>query len=126
MRMLFLMAVVVLAGCGKEKPTYQTAPVTRGELTQLVTATGQLNPVTNVQVGSQISGTIAKLFADYNSSVTNGQTIAQIDPATFQASVHQAAGDLANAQAALELAQINAARSNELFDNKLIPHSDFD
>src|SRR5437870_913902 len=126
MRMLFLVAVVFLVGCGKEKPTYQTAPVTRGELTQLVTATGQLNPVTNVQVGSQISGTIAQLFADYNTAVTGNQVVAQIDAATFQAAVHQAEGDLANAKAALELAQVNAARSKELFDSKLIPQSDFD
>src|SRR5881296_1165124 len=119
-------ALLWVIGCSRDKPTYLTATVTRGELTQLVTATGQLNPVTNVQVGSQISGTIAKLFADYNSSVTNGQLIAQIDPATFQAAVHQAEGDLANAKAALELAQVNAGRSKELFDSKLIPQSDFD
>src|SRR5438552_9277609 len=97
-----------------DAPQYQTVAVTRGDLTQLVTATGQLNPVTNVQVGSQISGTIAKLFADYNSSVTNGQLIAQIDPATFQAAVHQAEGDLANAKAALELAQVNFGRARDL------------
>ena len=73
---------------------YQTAAVARGDLTQLVTATGQLNPVTNVQVGSQISGTIAQLFADFNSSVKAGQVVAQIDPATYQANVHQAEADL--------------------------------
>jgi HlyD family secretion protein len=105
---------------------YQTVTVERGDLTQLVTATGQLNPVTNVQVGSQISGTIAQLFADFNSSVTNGQIIAQIDSATYRANVLQAKGDLSNANAALELAQVNARRSKELFDSKLIPQSDYD
>jgi HlyD family secretion protein len=109
-----------------EAPQYQTAPVARGDLTQLVTATGQLNPVTNVQVGSQISGTIATLYADYNSAVTQGQVVAQIDPGTYQANVSQAEGDLANAKAALELAQVNANRAKELFDSKLIPQSDFD
>src|SRR5437016_14601855 len=87
---------------------YQTAAVVRGDLTQLVTATGQLNPVTNVQVGCQISGTIAKLYADWNSPVTNGQLVAQIYPSTYQANLHQTEGDLANAQAALELAKVNA------------------
>jgi HlyD family secretion protein len=109
-----------------EAPQYQTVLVARGDLTQLVTATGQLNPVTNVQVGSQISGTIATLYADYNSAVTQGQVVAQIDPGTYQANVSQAEGDLANAKAALELAQVNANRAKELFDSKLIPQSDFD
>ncbi len=119
-------AVVVLVGCGNDKVTYQTTVVARGDLTQVVTATGQLNPVTNVQVGSQISGTIAQLFADYNTAVTGGQVVAQIDAATYQANVHQAEGDLANAKAALELARVNAGRSKELFDGKLIPQSDYD
>jgi HlyD family secretion protein len=125
--------ILSLAGAGwwrkhraDEAPQYQTVAVVRGDLTQLVTATGQLNPVTNVQVGSQISGTIAKLYADYNSSVTQGQVVAQIDPGTYQANVNQAEGDVANARAALELAQVNANRAKELFDSKLIPQSDFD
>lgn len=132
----WIVIAVVLTGAGggiwwwthraADAPQYQTAVVTRGDLTQLVTATGQLNPVTNVQVGCQISGTIAKLFADYNSSVTQGQLIAQIDAATYRASVHQAEGELANAQASLELAQVNARRSQELLTAKLIPQSDFD
>src|SRR5437667_9120999 len=105
---------------------YQTAAVTRGDLTQSVTATGQLNPVTNVQVGCQISGTIQKLFVDFNSSVTQAQVVAQIDAATYQANLLQAEGDLANAKAALELAQINAGRSKDLFTIKLIPQSDYD
>jgi HlyD family secretion protein len=107
-----------------EAPQYQTTPVTRGDLTQLVTASGQLNPVINVQVGSQISGNILKLYADFNSLVKSNQVVAQLDPATFQATVHQAEGDLANAKAALELAQVNAKRSAELLKNSLIPQSD--
>ena len=94
--------------------TYQTATVTRGPLTQAVSATGTLNAVVNVQVGSQVSGNIQKLFADFNSVVKAGQVIAQIDPAVFQASVTQAEGDLANAAAALELARLNAARTEAL------------
>src|SRR6266478_2498416 len=66
---------------------YQIATVTRGPITQAVTATGTLNPVVNVQVGSQVSGNIAKLFADFNSQVKAGQVVAQIDPMLFQAAV---------------------------------------
>src|SRR5881628_3622101 len=105
-------------------PQYQTAPVTRGDLTQAVTATGQLNPVVNVQVGSQISGIIQKLYADFNSTVKSNQVIAQLDPATYQANVHQAEGDLANARAALELQEIETRRSAKLFAEHLIPESD--
>src|SRR2546429_1286105 len=105
---------------------YQTATVTHGPLTQAVTATGTLNPVVNVQVGSQVSGNIAKLFADFNSQVKAGQVVAQIDPALFQATVTQAEGDLASAQAALELAKLNATRTEELFAKKTSSKADLD
>ena len=111
---------------GDGAPEYQTAEVTRGDLMQLVTATGQLNPVTNVQVGSQISGIISHLYADWNSEVTNGQIVAEIDPSTYRANVLQVQSDLANARAALELSQVNARRAKELLDGKLIPQSDYD
>ena len=109
-----------------EPPQYQTAPVTRGDLTQTVTASGTLNPVLNIQVGSQISGNIAKLFADFNSLVKSNQVVAQLDPAIFLAAVHQAEGDLANAKASLELQQVEEKRQKQLFDSKLISDSDYD
>jgi HlyD family secretion protein len=106
--------------------TYQTANVTRGSITQAVTATGTLNPVLNVQVGSQVSGNISKLFADFNSQVKAGQVVAQIDPALFQATVTQAEGDVASAQAALELARLNAKRTQDLFTRKTSSQADLD
>src|ERR1700736_6201138 len=106
--------------------SYQTATVTRGPITQAVTATGTLNPVVNVQVGSQVSGNIQKLFADFNSQVKAGDIVAQIDPVLFQATVTQAEGDLANAQAALELTKVNATRTQQLFTNKNSSHADLD
>ena len=106
--------------------SYQTQAITRGDITQAVTATGTLNPVLNVQVGSQISGIISKLFADYNSEVKAGQVVAQIDPATYQASVMQAEGDLASAKAELELAQINLKRSQELRTSNAVPQATLD
>src|SRR5437763_13815313 len=105
---------------------YQTAEVTRGPITQAVTATGTLNPVVTVQVGSQVSGNIAKLFADFNSQVKAGQVVAQIDPAIFQATVTQAEGDLASAKAALELAKVTATRTQELFARKTSSQADVD
>jgi HlyD family secretion protein len=105
---------------------FVTTPVSRGDVTQAVTATGTLNPVVNVQVGSQISGNIQKLTVDYNSPVKAGQVVAQIDPAVYQAVVLQAEGDLASAKASLELAQINARRAEELRSRNVNAPADLD
>jgi HlyD family secretion protein len=109
-----------------DAPNYQTVAVTRGELIKLVTATGTLNPVTNVTIGCQVSGRISKLYVDFNSPVTNGQLIAEIDPRTYQAAMEQASADLANANANLELQQVEAQRSGQLFTNQLVSVSDYD
>src|SRR6476646_7088819 len=124
---LLIAAFFVFSRFGRSSAAqFQTATVTRGPITQAVTATGTLNPVVNVQVGSQVSGNISKLFADFNSQVKAGQVVAQIDPALFQATVTQAEGDLANAQAALELAKVNATRTQELFTRKTSSQADLD
>src|SRR6267143_596439 len=123
---LLLIAFVVRHLRTSGAATYQTANVTRGQITQAVTATGTLNPVLNVQVGSQVSGNISKLFADFNSQVKAGQVVAQIDPALFQATVTQAEGDVASAQAALELARLNATRTQALFTQKNSAQADLD
>jgi len=123
---LLIILLVVRRCTSSSASNYQTATVTRGPITQLVTATGTLNPVVNVQVGSQVSGNIQKLFADFNSEVKAGQTVAQIDPALFQAAVTQAEGDLATAQAALELAKLNATRTETLFKQKNSSQQDLD
>src|ERR1041384_7228176 len=123
---LLLIAFVVRNLRSSGAASYQTATVTRGSITQAVTATGTLNPVVNVQVGSQVSGNISKLFVDFNSQVKAGQVVAQIDPALFQATVTQAEGDLASAQAALELARVNAKRTEDLFARKTSSQADLD
>src|SRR5580692_8406117 len=99
-RCFFIVIFIAAAasGCGRKQPlVYNTTTVTRGELTKLVTATGTLNPVVNVTVGSQVSGRICKLNVDWNSVVKSNEVIAEIDPATYQAAVEQAKADLANA-----------------------------
>jgi len=129
---IFAVVAVIVGGVWYFKrghtdaPDYQTVLVNRGDLTQVVTATGTLNPVVNVTVGSQVSGIINKLNVDYNSVVKSNEVIAEIDPSTYQAAVEQAAADLANAKANLELQQAEAERSSELFTNKLISSSDYD
>ncbi len=124
---VLILAALLLRKCtGGSGVTFQTAPVSRGAITQAVTATGTLNPVQNVQVGSQVSGNIQKLFADFNSIVKAGQVIAQIDPIVFQANVNQAEGDLENARAALELARLNEARTQALVAKQNSAQSDLD
>ena len=80
-----------LKGNGKNT-AYKTEKVSRGEIKSVVTATGTVNAVTTVSVGTQVSGTIKRLMVDYNSPVKKGQLLAQIDPSTFQAQVDQANG----------------------------------
>jgi HlyD family secretion protein len=106
--------------------TYRTSEIMKGSITQAVTATGTLNPVVNVQVGSQISGNISKLYVDYNSSVKAGQVVAEIDPAIFKAAVTQAQGDLESAQAGLELAKVSAARMQDLVKKQTSSQSELD
>jgi HlyD family secretion protein len=107
-------------------PEFTTAKLTRGEVIQAVTATGTLNPVLNVQVGSQVSGIIQQLFADFNSVVKSNQVIAQLDPATYRANLASAESELASAKASLLLAQVNARRAVELFAAGLISQAEHD
>ena len=105
---------------------YETSLVSRGVLTQVVTASGQLNPVVKVEVGSQISGIIEKLFVDFNTPVKEGQVIAQLDAATYEANLIQANGNLASVKAALELAQLNADRAKALQADKLSAKAEYE
>jgi HlyD family secretion protein len=105
---------------------FKTTTVSRGDLTQAVTANGQISAVTNVTVGSQVSGLITAIYVDFNSRVTNGQVIAQVDPSTYQQNTNQAEADLASARASLELTRLEHRRAMELRTNGLISVSDYD
>lgn len=105
---------------------YRTAVVAQGDIVQSVTANGALTPVRNVEVGSQISGTLLEVKADFNDKVKTGDILAQIDPATYERALGQSEAELANSAAAAELTQLNFARAKELFAGKLISKSEFD
>lgn len=105
---------------------YKTSAVTRGDVTQFVTANGSLTPVQLVEVGSQISGVITAIKVDFNSRVKAGDIVAQIDPATYERALGQAEAELANAEAGQELAQLNYDRGDELLKANLISKSEFD
>src|SRR5215467_709965 len=95
----------------QQPPRYLTAAVERGAITTTVNATGVVNAVTTVQVGSQVSGTIQKLFVDFNSPVKEGEIIAQIDPAPLATKVAQARAYVASAMAAVQVAQATTVNS---------------
>jgi HlyD family secretion protein len=129
---LVILAILAFGRKG-DGPEFRTDPVTRGDIQQTVTATGTVNAVTNVQVGTQVSGTIKTLYVDFNSRVKKGQLIAQIDPSTFESQVQQAQANLLSAQANLEKARTALAndkktfdRNKELFSKNLISQSDLD
>src|SRR5438874_6572521 len=105
---------------------FKTAQVAHGEITQVVTANGALNPVRTVTVGSQISGIITELKVDFNSKVRQGDELAKIDPATYERALARAVADLANAQAGLELAKFNSKRAKQLYADRLISESEFE
>jgi HlyD family secretion protein len=94
---VFTIGMVMRSRAGD--PKYLTAKVQRGEITAVVQATGTINPLTTVPVGSYVSGTVQYIFADFNSRVQAGQVLAQLDPAIYEAQVIQARGNLANAKA---------------------------
>ena len=109
------------SGRPQRKPQYITAPVTRGAVARAVTATGTVNPVVTVQVGSYVSGVIERVLCDYNTHVAKGQLCAQIDPRPYQTVVDQDRANVAAAQAQLEkdrtaaqYAQISYARNADL------------
>jgi HlyD family secretion protein len=108
---------------GKGPVQYYTAKVENGEIKQVVEATGTINAVITVQVGSQVSGAISKLYVDFNSHVKKGQVIAQIDPALFEGAVSQANADLANAKANLAVAVANTAKAKA---NQVQTKADYD
>src|SRR5882762_5022062 len=115
---LILAGAVVVAGLflafglnHNNVPQHFTAKVEKGEIHDVVEATGTINAVITVQVGSQVSGAISKLYVDFNSNVKKGQLIGQIDPALFQGALSQAQADMENGKANLAVAIANTAKA---------------
>jgi HlyD family secretion protein len=118
---------------GEVAPGVVTAEVTRGPIVSAISASGTLEAVTTVQVGTQVSGTIESLYADFNSIVKKGQVIARLDPSLFQTQVDSARANLVSAEANLQRFQValddsrtKARRASELAAKQLIPASDLE
>ena len=126
--------VIVVAGAyflfaGKKTRntvSLETAKVTRTSISNVVTATGTVEPVTEVEVGTQVSGIIDKLYADYNDVVKAGQLIAEMDKVNLQAELNSASAQLASSKTEYEYQQKNYARSKVLYEKKLISDYDYE
>ena len=109
-----------------ESLDYTTVAVERGDIIKTVSANGTLNPVVLVNVGTQVSGTIQKLHADFNDRVKAGQVLVELDPALFRAALDQSSAKLANAEATLKLALANAGRTKALFEKGYVARAEWD
>ena len=125
--------LIVIAGIGwslsEKKSTesrYATATVERGSVTQTVSANGTLNPVKLVNVGSQVSGIVKKLYVDFNDHVKAGQILLELDPALMQAQLEQSLANVANMEAQLELAIANEARTRGLFAQEYVTRQELE
>lgn len=105
---------------------YRTQTVDRGDIVQIITANGTLNPVVLVSVGTQVSGTVRKIRADFNDRVKEDQVLAELDPALFQAQVRQSEANVLSAQAALNLARIKIDRVTTLQRKNLVAKEELD
>lgn len=129
-----LLFIVVLLGVGlwillsakSDKVEYVTVNITRGDIRHVVTATGEINPVNTVSVGSQVSGTIEDIFVDYNSHVNKGDLLLKIEPSVLQASVDEAKASLDAAKSQLNLAKVEYESNRELYKNDLLPRIDME
>ena len=113
-------------GGTKEKIQLETAQVSRSSITNTVTATGTVEPVTEVEVGTQVSGIIDKLYADYNDVVKAGQLLAEMDRVNLKAELASAQAQLASSKTEYEYQQKNYARSKVLYEKKLISDTDYE
>ncbi|MSN25059.1 MAG: efflux RND transporter periplasmic adaptor subunit [Geobacter sp.] len=138
--LIILIVILAIAGAAgffffKRPPeiSYKTAKIERGTITSTVAATGNLSAVTTVQVGTQVSGTIQKLYVDFNSRVKKGEAIAEIDPSLFNAAVEQSQGNFLSAEANLQKAKVLQAdaertllRNKKLLADGIISQGDYD
>ena len=126
--MIIAAAIFMVAGKRKalQQVTYDTVPVEKGDVAYFVTATGTIEPVTEVEVGTQVSGIIAKLYADYNSTVKEGQIIAEMDKVTLESDLASARATYDGNRAEYVYQEKNYARSKGLHEKNLISDTEYE
>jgi HlyD family secretion protein len=137
LRTVLIVAVVIAVAAGAyafyrqrnskaPEAKYRTETVDKGTVAETVTATGTISAVTTVQVGSQVSGIIAKIYVDFNSPVTKGQLLAELDPTPFKLQVQQREADLQQSMVQMRNAEVQFQRSGRLLAEQLTPQADYD
>jgi HlyD family secretion protein len=126
---VFIIMISVVAAAGllglslltrsSNRVTYKTEPITKGDIEAIMVTTGTLDPVTLVEVGSQVSGMIAKIYVDFNSQVQKGQVLAELDKASFEEEVKQNEANYSLALATLEKAKVNLDEAKKKYDRTL-------
>lgn len=134
-KIIILLGIVVIlaasywlysSGKKDDSSKYRLGTLDKGDVTAIVTASGSLSAVTTVQVGSQVSGIVAKIYVDFNSTVKKGQLLAELDPAPFESTVDQRRADVEKAQVDYRNTKIAYDRSKKMVAEQLIAQSDFD
>ncbi len=121
---VILLIAAVFFGNGRLGVSYKLEPVQKGDISVVITATGKINPVTRVQVGTQVTGTISKIYADFNQKVRKGEVIAEIDPTFLKAQLLEAEANEERASAQVKQMKRTLDRATELLDRKLISQAD--
>lgn len=124
-----ILAIVIFllsGGKKKEEVTFETAKIEKGNIQTTITATGTIEPVTSVTVGTQVSGIVSKLYVDYNSIVRKGQVIAELDKTNLTSELNTAKANLASAQSTLNYEQANYNRYQTLYDKGLVSANDYE
>ncbi len=124
--LIALIIWLVSGGKKEEKVAFETAKVERQKISTSITATGTIEPVTSVTVGTQVSGIVAKLYVDYNSVVKKGQVIAELDKTNLTSELNTAKANLASAQSTLDYQKANYNRYKALYDKGLVSTNDFE
>jgi HlyD family secretion protein len=130
---IIIIAIVVIGtsmifgGAKKaEKSGYSTVEITRGDMRQIVSATGEIQPVNTVNVGSQVSGTIDNIYVDYNSKVKKGDLLLTIEPSVLEAQVREAEASLTSAQSRARLAKSEYERAKILYESDYIARAEME
>ena len=121
-----LIAWLLSGGKNEEKIEFETAQVKKDNIHSTITATGTIEPVTSVTVGTQVSGIVSKLYVDYNSVVKKGQVIAELDKTNLISELNKAKADLSSAQSTLNYEQANFNRYQKLYDKGLVSSDEYE
>ena len=123
---IFAVYWLVIRSDAQRSPIFTTTQLTKGDISQDITASGSLEPVTSIEVGSQVSGLITEVLVDFNSPVTKGQLIAKIDPASYDQRLRQSEAELASAVASHTLVGLNTTRTRDLRMRNLVTQQELD